>query len=180
MTKIGIFFGTDTGRTRRIAKLIAQKLGEAAAAPVNINRAVAADLAPYRTLILGTPTLGDGQLPGIESGSQTAGWLEFMPQFEGQDWSGKTVAIYGLGDQDKYPDEFVDAIALLHDAVSACGARVVGDTSIEGYRFKASQAVVDGRFLGLALDQVNQPALTEARVDAWLVQVAPLFGLPRR
>lgn len=176
MTKIGIFFGTDTGRTRRVAKLIAQKLGEAAAAPVNINRVTAADLAPFRALILGTPTLGDGQLPGIESGSQTAGWLEFMPQLEGQDWSGKTVAIFGLGDQDKYPDEFVDAIALLHDAVTACGARVVGDTAIEGYRFKVSLAEVDGRFLGLALDQVNQPTLTEARVDAWLAQIVPLLA----
>jgi flavodoxin I len=176
MSSIGIFFATDTGRTRRIAKLIAQKLGDAAAAPVNINRATAADLAQYRALILGTPTLGDGELPGIDSGSQTAGWLEFLPQFEGQDWSGKTVALFGLGDQEKYPDEFVDAIALLHDAVAACGATVVGDTAIEGYRFKTSQAVVDGRFLGLALDQINQAALTEARVDAWLAAVRPLLA----
>jgi flavodoxin I len=175
MNRIGIFFGTDTGRTRRIAKLIAQKLGDAAAAPVNINRATIGDLAAYPALILGTPTLGDGELPGIDSGSQSAGWLEFMPQFEGQDWTGKTVAIFGLGDQDKYPDEFVDAIALLHDAVTACGARVVGDTAIDGYRFKTSQAVIDDRFLGLALDQINQPALTEARVDAWLAAIAPML-----
>jgi flavodoxin I len=175
MNRIGIFFGTDTGRTRRIAKLIAQKLGDAAAAPVNINRVTVADLAAYRALILGTPTLGDGELPGIDSGSQSAGWLEFMPQFEGQDWTGKTVAIFGLGDQDKYPDEFVDAIALLHDAVAACGARVVGDTTIDGYRFKTSQAVIDDRFLGLALDQINQPALTEARVDAWLAGIVPML-----
>jgi flavodoxin I len=65
---------------------------------------------------------------------------------------------------------------LLHDAVTACGARVVGYTAIDGYRFKASQAVVDGRFLGLALDQVNQPALTEARVDAWLARIVPLLA----
>lgn len=176
MSCIGIFFATDTGRTRRIAKLIAQKLGDAAAAPVNINRASAADLARYPALILGTPTLGDGELPGIDSGSQTAGWLEFLPQLAGQDWSGKTVAIFGLGDQEKYPDEFVDAIALLHDAVAACGAAVVGDTATDGYRFKASQAVVDGRFLGLALDQINQAALTEARVDAWLAAIRPLLA----
>lgn len=175
MNKVGIFFSTDTGRTRRIAKLIAQKLGDTAAPPVNINRVAIDDLAAYRALILGTPTLGDGELPGIDSGSQSAGWLEFMPQFAGQDWSGKTVAIFGLGDQEKYPDEFVDAIALLYDAVSACGARVVGDTAIDGYRFKTSQAVVDGRFLGLALDQINQPTLTEARVDAWLARIVPLL-----
>lgn len=70
-----------------------------------------------------TPTLGAGELPGIDSGSQTAGWLEFLPQLAGQDWSNKTVAIFGLGDQEKYPDEFVDAIALLHDAVTAASRR---------------------------------------------------------
>ena len=177
MAKIGIFFGTDTGRTRRIAKLIAQKLGDGLAdAPVNINRCSAAELAAYGSLILGTPTLGDGELPGLESGCQTSSWLEFLPQLEGQDWSGKTVAIFGLGEQEKYPDEFVDAMILLYDAVTACGARVVGDCSIEGYSFKASQAIIDGRFVGLALDQVNQPALTEARVDAWLERIGPLLA----
>jgi len=173
MGKIGIVFATDTGRTRRIAKLIAQKLGDAADTPININRLTAADLAPYRALILGTPTLGDGELPGIESGSQSAGWLEFLPQLDDQDWSDKTVAIFGLGDQLKYPDEFVDAIALLHAAVTACGARVVGATDVAGYTFKVSRAVVAGRFLGLALDQVNQAALTENRVDAWLSEILP-------
>ena len=175
MSRIGIFFGTDTGRTRRIAKLIAQRLGAAAATPTNINRVGAADLAPFPALILGTPTLGEGELPGVPSGAQTAGWLEFLPQLEQQDWTGKTVAIYGLGDQEKYPDQFVDAIALLYDAVSARGARMVGDTAIEGYRFTASKAAVDGRFLGLALDQINQPTLTEGRVDAWLDAIVPLL-----
>jgi flavodoxin I len=176
MAKIGIFFGTDTGRTRRIAKLIAQRLGESADPPLNINRVTAADLAPYQALILGTPTLGDGELPGLDNGAQTASWLEFMPQLEGQDWSGKTVAIFGLGDQDKYPDEFVDAIAILHDAVADCGATVVGDTAVDGYSFKHSRAVVDGRFIGLALDQINQGGLTEARIDAWLASIRPQLG----
>ena len=52
---------------------------------------------------------------------------------------------------------------------------MVGDIAIDGYRFKTSQAVIDDRFLGLALDQVNQPALTEARVDAWLAAIAPML-----
>jgi flavodoxin I len=175
MSKIGIVFATDTGRTRRIAKLIAQKLGDAADAAININRLSIADLAPYRALILGTPTLGDGELPGVDSGAQTAGWLEFMPQLATADWSGKTVAIFGLGDQLKYPDEFVDAIGLLHDAIIARGAKVVGSTDTAGYEFKTSLAVHDDRFLGLALDQINQATLTEARVDAWLADILPLL-----
>ena len=48
MANIGIFFGTDTGKTRKIAKMIHKQLGEAAAAPVNINRATLADLLDAR------------------------------------------------------------------------------------------------------------------------------------
>ena len=64
MDRIGIFFGTDTGRTRLIAKQIAKKLGELAAAPVNIGRATLANFLAHERLIVGSPTLGDGELPG--------------------------------------------------------------------------------------------------------------------
>ena len=65
MANIGIFFGTDTGKTRKIAKMIHKQLGELADAPVNINRTTLDDFMAYPVLLLGTPTLGDGQLPII-------------------------------------------------------------------------------------------------------------------
>ena len=89
---------------------------------------------------------------------------EFLPQLEGADLTGKTVAIYGLGDQKKYPNEFVDAIGLIHTALRATGARVVGRWPTAGYEFTVSRSVYGDHFLGLALDQINQPLLTE---DAW-------------
>lgn len=168
---IAIYFGTDTGRTRRIAKLIAQKLGERALAPVNIGRTGIDDFLAHDTLILGTPTYGEGALPGLSTGLAQESWEEFLPRLQGRDMRGKTVALFGLGDQDKYTNEFVDALILLHDAVTACGARVIGAWPAAGYDFKASQALVGERFVGLALDQINQPALSEARVDAWLRQL---------
>ncbi|HEY6897826.1 MAG TPA: flavodoxin [Rhodocyclaceae bacterium] len=177
MKKIGIFFGTDTGRTRRIAKLIGQKLGDAAAAPVNINKISIDDFLAYDALILGTPTYGDGELPGLSVGLNSESWEEFLPWLGGADMAGKTVALFGLGEQDKYGDYFCDALILLHDAVTACGASVVGDWPVDGYSFKASQAIVDGRFVGLPLDQILQPALTEARLDAWLAQIRPALGI---
>jgi flavodoxin I len=176
MEKIGIYFGTDTGRTRRIAKLIAQKLGatlgDSVLAPLNINRTSVDDFLASDVLILGTPTYGDGELPGLSTGLAQESWEEFLPRLQGRDMSGHTVALFGLGDQDKYGSEFVDALLPVYDAVVACGARVVGAWPAEGYDFKASQALVDGRFVGLALDQINQAALTEARIDAWLRQLA--------
>jgi len=177
MAKIGIFFGTDTGRTRLIAKQIAKKLEAQfpglADAPVNIGRTTLADFLAYDALILGSSTLGEGELPGLSVGLNQPSWEEFLPQLAGADLSGKTVAIYGLGDQIKYPNEFVDAIGLIHDALSAVGARVVGRWPTAGYQFATSQSVDGDHFLGLALDQINQPALTEERLDAWLAQIRP-------
>lgn len=173
MARVGIFFGTDTGRTRLLAKQIAKKLGEAAVAPVNIGRTTLADFLACDALILGSPTLGDGELPGLSTGLSQPSWEEFLPQLAEADLAGKVVAIFGLGDQKKYPDEFVDAIGLIHDAVTARGARVVGRWPTAGYEFAASQAVDGEHFLGLAIDQINQPLLTEERVDRWLAQIRP-------
>lgn len=173
MARIGIFFGTDTGRTRLLAKQIARKLGDAADAPVNVGRTSVEDFLAYEALILGSPTLGAGELPGLSTGLSQPSWEEFLPQLADADLSGKRIAIYGLGDQKKYPDEFVDAIGLIHDVLLARGARVIGHWPVEGYEFTASRAVDGNHFLGLAIDQINQPLLTEARVDAWLAEIRP-------
>lgn len=173
MDRIGIFFGTDTGRTRLVAKQIAKKLGEVAAAPVNIGRTTLADFLAHDRLIVGSPTLGDGELPGESTGLSQPSWEEFLPQLADTDLSGKTIAIFGLGDQQKYPDEFVDAIGILHDAFVARGATVVGRWPVAGYEFKASRAVDGDHFLGLAIDQHHQAMLSESRIDAWLEQIKP-------
>ena len=114
MAKVGIFFGTDTGNTRKFAKKMAQQLSETIAdKPVNINKASVDDLLAYDVLILGTPTYGEGELPGLSSGAQTESWEEFLPTLTGADFSGKTIALYGLGDQAGYADNFVDALGML-------------------------------------------------------------------
>lgn len=172
MSKVGIFFGTDTGNTRRIAKDIATKLGAAIAdKPVNVRTASVTDMLAYDILILGTPTYGEGLLPGLSTGNATESWEEFLPALAGQDFSGKKVAIYGLGNQKSYPDEFVDAMFYLYEQFKQCNATLVGAWNTEGYQFKTSKAVIDGRFVGLALDQENQKDLTIGRLDTWLTML---------
>ncbi|MGR9085844.1 MAG: flavodoxin [Gammaproteobacteria bacterium] len=169
MAKVGIFFGTDTGNTRKVAKSIAKQLGDdIAAKPVNINKAAVDDLLGFDVLILGTPTYGEGELPGLTSGASTESWEEFMPQLAGTDFSGKTIALYGLGDQAGYPGNFVDAMGMLYDAFCDCGARFIGFTGTEGYEFDRSKAVLDDQFVGLVLDEDNQKELSEARLSDWL------------
>lgn len=174
MTKVGIFFGTDTGNTRRIAKEISTVLGSAIAAkPVNVRNASVNDLLAYDILILGTPTYGEGQLPGLSTGNATESWEEFLPTLAGQDFSGKKVAIYGLGNQKSYANEFVDAMFYLYETFKQCNATIIGDNwATEGYQFKASKAVVDGHFVGLVLDQENQKDLSTERLNTWLNSLA--------
>jgi flavodoxin I len=173
MTKVGIFFGTDTGNTRRIAKDIATKLGSAIAAkPVNVRNASVADMQGYDILILGTPTYGEGLLPGLSTGNAMESWEEFLPTLAGQDFTGKKVAIYGLGNQKSYPNEFVNAMFYLYEQFAHCNATVIGAWDTEGYHFKTSKAVVDERFVGLVLDQENQKDLTADRLECWLTKLA--------
>jgi len=179
MAKIGLFFGTDTGNTRKIAKQIKNKFDdELVAKPLNVNRADVDDFMSYDFLILGTPTLGDGLLPGLSADCGSESWEEFLPKLEDQDFSGKTIAIYGLGDQVNYPLEFVNAVYFLHEFFDSRGATLVGRWPNEGYEFEESLALDGDEFLGLALDLDNQSGQTEQRLGAWLTSIAETFGLP--
>ena len=174
MSKIGIFFGTDSGSTRLIAKMIQKKLGnDIASKPLNVNRIRIEDLLIYDALILGTPTYGEGQLPGKSTKVAAGSWEEFLPQLEENDLAGKVIALYGLGDQDKYKERFADGLYQLCVRLEECGARIIGEWSTEGYDFEKSKSVIDGKFIGLVLDQGNQRLMTEERIDTWLEQIRP-------
>lgn len=180
MHKIGIFFGTESGTTRLIAKKIARKInslrdGDPAAKPININRIDVDQFLAYDSLILGTPTYAEGKLPGKGSGNEEASWLEFLQQLKGHDLSGKRIALYGLGDQESYPDHFADGLMRLNQFLAKAGATLLGSCSSEGYEFKKSLAEVDGHFVGLVLDQHLQHLLTEERIDQWLQNTLPLL-----
>jgi len=179
MPRIGLFFASSTGNTRRIAKLIKKRYDDDTMADaLNVNKASADLVAEYSHLIFGTSTLGGGQLPGLSTDCMGGGWEEFLPKLKDVDFKGKTVALFGLGDQDKYPDEFVDAMGIIYEFVVARGAKVSGAWPADEYDFISSKALVDDEFVGLALDQENQKALTDARLDAWLKLISRDFGLP--
>jgi flavodoxin I len=177
MAKVGIFFGTDTGNTRKVAKTIHKHLGDTLAdKPVNIRNATIEDLQVYDVLIIGSPTYGEGELPGLDSGTSTESWLEFMPNLSGADFAGKTIALYGLGDQVGYGEHFLDAMGMLYDAFADCGAKFIGFTETDGFDFSSSKAILDDKFVGLALDEDNQKELSELRINDWLKQLEPCWA----
>lgn len=180
MSPIGIYFGTETGTTRLIAKKIHTRLGEGIAAkPVNVNRTAVDDFLRHDALILGTPSYGVGQMPGHSAGCLESNWEEFLATWPaGTRLDGKRVALFGLGAQERYSERFASSLRRLYDVVVGLGAEVVGDWSTEGYVFEHSASVVEGRFVGLVIDQRTQGALTEARLDAWVAAIRPLLLEP--
>lgn len=154
---VTLVYGTESGTTEKIARWIGNPL---LARLIPVDRATPADFEGCDLLVLGAPTYGLGDL--------SADWEKGIARLREADLNGRTVALFGTGDQMTYGDSFVDAMGTLYDEVTARGARVVGATSTDGYDFIASRAVREGQFVGLALDEDNQAAQTESRIVRWL------------
>lgn len=167
MKKTAIFYSFNTQKTARVAKLIVSKFPQGAVEEVNVETTNGDEFRKYDNFILGSSTWWEGELPNH--------WDEFRPALEDLDLKGKTFAFFGLGDQVKYPDYFGDAIGTLKNIVVDGGAQAVGSASIEGFTFDRSGAIENGRFVGAMVDEDNQADLTEARIDAWLLDVKKAF-----
>ena len=112
---------------------------------------------------MGASTWFDGELPTY--------WDELLPELRTLQLKGKKVAIFGLGDQAKYPDNFVDGMGILADVFEEDGATLVGFTSTEGYKFNKSRALRGNQWCGLVIDLDNQAELTDKRVREWCKEI---------
>jgi flavodoxin I len=180
MSKIGIFFGTETGTTRLVAKKIHKQLGdEVADKPVNVNRIAPAEMLQYDVLILGTPSYGIEEIPGKTAGCLEPNWEEFLVQMTDADkaaFAGKRIALFGLGAQERYADRFCSSLMRLYETFKGYGAEIVADDwSTEGYTYQHSAAAVGDKFVGLVIDQRTQGMFTDERIDTWLAKVKPLL-----
>ncbi|WP_221801808.1 flavodoxin [Oceanobacter mangrovi] len=176
MNKIGMFFGTETGTTRLVAKKLHKLLGaDIADKPVNVNRIQPEELLQYDALVLGTPSYGEGDIPGLSAGCLERNWEEFLVQFGSPDLSGKRIAMFGLGAQERYSERFASSLIALYKVFEGLGAEMIGDWPLDGYTFEHSASVQDGRFVGLVIDQRTQGMYTDERLAAWAAQVKPLL-----
>ena len=166
MAKIGIFFGSTEGNTERVVNQIQQLFGDDAELH-NVNSASEDDMQPYPYLILACPTWEIGQLQ--------EDWDSFIDEIEKVDYAGKKVTYLGLGDADGYPDTYQDALGIIHNRIKEKGATFVGAWPTDGYNFNASKGVVNGYFLGLAIDEDNQKDLTTGRIEKWVTELKNEF-----
>ena len=91
------------------------------------------------------------------------------------DLKGKTIAIFGNGNQRDYPENFVDGIGILGKLVERLGAALIGETATDDYKFERSEAVRDNKFMGLAIDEDTQAKYTDERVKNWVNDIKPKF-----
>lgn len=163
MKKAAIFYGSSSGTTEDIAGRIAGKLGIGSSDVFNVDSAKPEDTALYEVLILGSSTWGVGDLQDD--------WDGFLPKLKKIDLSGKYVAIFGTGDASSYCDSFCDAMGTIFNELSGTGCKFCGAVPTEDYSFDNSAAVVDGKFVGLPLDEVNEENETDSRIDRWIEQL---------
>jgi flavodoxin I len=173
MAQVGLFFGSNTGNTEAVAYQIQEAFNAIAPESVvvhNIGASSPEDILKYDYLIFGVPTWNVGQLQDD--------WEAFLPKFKEMDMNGKKLAIFGLGDQNGYGFNFIDAVGMLADEAMLAGAELYGMWSTKDkYEYEESRAEVEDYFLGLPLDHEAQEDMCPARIKQWVQEVKDEFGI---
>jgi flavodoxin I len=160
LKETGIFYGSSSGKTESVAVSIFSKLESRSAVLYDVADASLDEMMNYKNLILGIPTWGIGELQDD--------WLAAIPVLESLNLKEKNVALFGLGDQESYPDTFVDGLGKLFNSLGKTGCNFTGSWCTMGYNFEESEAVRGFDFVGLVLDVENQDDMTEMRINSWL------------
>lgn len=171
MAKIGIFFGSSTGATREAAEVLADEIKGAELIDMEEDFDGIDQFEDYDVLLIGSSTWGQGD--------PQRDWVDPLYELSNDqpDLSGKKVAFFGAGDQKTHGEHFVSALGKMHDLFVSLGAEAYGYTPTEGFDYEYSLAEKEGKFCGLAFDNVNQEDLTEERVTQWAGQLKSEMGL---
>ena len=164
--KIGLFYGSTTCYTEMAAEKIRAIIGDGLVDIHNVKDSPLSLMADYDLLLLGISTWDFGEIQ--------EDWNELWDQVSGLSLAGKTVALFGLGDQEGYGEWYLDAMGMLHDELKATGVNFIGYwPNDDSYEFEASKALTEdqSKFVGLALDEDSQYELSDERIATWVEQV---------
>lgn len=166
---IGLFFGSTTCYTEMAAEKIQAQLNSIFDAQVvsvfNIKDTALQQAEAFDILIFGISTWDFGELQ--------EDWESSWEDVHKLNLAGKTVALFGLGDQFGYADWFQDALGMLHEALEPSGCRFIGFWPNQGYEFAESKGLTEDKsqFVGLSLDDENQFDQTDERINTWCLQL---------
>ncbi len=163
MKNICVIYGSSTGTCQGLAEKIGQQLSVQDDGIIDVQNLSADVVNKYEVLILGTSTWGAGEMQDD--------WYDGVKVLKQAGLQGKAVAVFGCGDSESYSDTFCGGMAELYNAARDAGATMMGEVATDGYNFDDSEAVVDGKFVGLALDEVNEDDKTDSRIEAWVEEL---------
>tara|TARA_B100000780_G_scaffold102684_1_gene71832 strand:+ start:1656 stop:2162 length:507 start_codon:yes stop_codon:yes gene_type:complete len=168
MKKAALIYGSDTGFTEEVTYDIVESIDFLELEVKEVSVVDLSFFSKFDIFIFGLSTWYDGDLQ--------SDWELFFEDFKKINFTGKTVAIYGLGDQHGYHEYFIDGVGIIAKVVLQKGGKIVGYWPTEGYDFTESKALVNKElFYGLALDQDNETEHTKARLKKWIAQLKNEF-----
>ncbi len=160
MNPIGIFYGSTSGNTKKVAENIKINLESGLVKVYNVKYANIVDIEKYENIILGTSTWGKGILqPDFE---------DFLNNvLKKANLKGKKIAIFGTGDSLIYPESFADSIGIIFEALEGKGVTFVGEFPTDGYQFDSSLSLFGDKFIGLPLDDNSDEEQNKLRMSIW-------------
>lgn len=165
MNKTYVIYGSSTGICEDIASRISKKLGLSDNDVINVAQLNAGQVNEAVNLILGTSTWGAGDFQDD--------WYDGLKILQACNLKGKTVALFGCGDSESYGDTFCGGMSELYKGLQNSGIRFIGAVPVDGYHYDDSESVIDDKFVGLALDEVNESDKTDERIDDWIKLIKP-------
>jgi len=121
MKNITIIYGSTTGSTQKAAGLIKDVLTSKGAV-INVFdvSSVKADAVSCADMILlGSSTWGEGDIQDD--------FLDFYESMQKENFENKELAVFGCGDSAMFPHVFCEAVTLIEDKATQCGAKVISE-----------------------------------------------------
>ena len=172
MKKILLIYAPQKGNVEKTANKIFVKFDSHEMDMFPIKDIPIEKIKEYENIIIGCSTVGSETWQN----SKNSSWNTILHQVEEMKLEKTKVAIFGLGDQIQYPTHFVDDMKLIYDAFTKAKATIIGEVAKDTYHFEESKAIVGGKFIGLPIDEDQQPELTEKRINIWISDLKQQFN----
>ncbi len=157
MKKEVLFFATKSGATKEVCDLISKELKIELFDIKELSKEeLSKKISSFDKVIFATSSYGFGELSDE--------WESKIAALSEVNFKDKTVALVGVGNQERHGDSFCSAMVDFLPKIK--GASLVGQTEADGYKFKLSSAFINGKFIGLCVDFKGDTKWQE-RVKNW-------------
>lgn len=132
--EILLVYGTYSGGTLHAAEIIQDMLKSAGHEVVlkSVRDITPDEFSKYSSIILGTNTWFENK----EEGSMNGGYYTLKEKMNGNNFEGKKIAVYGLGDSHQYNTTFCKSVDHLTEFVKENKGTVVSELRVDRFYFE--------------------------------------------